>query len=331
VVVYSALKGGRREMELGKLSPKIIEKIIFPYLGASNPRIELGPGIGEDAAVINIEGEKYIVASSDPIVGVDEEPGFYLVHVNANDVASKGGDPSFFLTTIIVPQSWTEEDLENLSKEIDRECKKLGIALIGGHTEVTRKFDYPILVGTMFGFAPKVMNAKNIRPGDKIVLTKGAGIEGVSILARVFKERLLKSLGQRELEEALALKNLISVVKEAKILRKWAVFMHDPTEGGILGGLNELKLRSGLDIRIEIERIPISPIVNKVCKILNIDPLKLISSGALLAVVPESDAENAVAMLTTHGIESKIIGEFTEGKGNLPYSEGDELWKLLSW
>lgn len=318
-------------MELGKLSPKVMEKVVFPYLGASNPRVELGPAIGEDAAVINIEGERYLVVSSDPIVGADEEAGFYLVHINANDVASKGGDPSFFITTIIIPESWNEENLESLMKEIDRECKKIGIALIGGHTEVSKKFKYPILSGTMFGFAPKLMKAENIKPGDKIILTKGAGIEGTSILARVYRRELSKILSEIELKEAFDLKESISVVKEAKILRRWAIFMHDPTEGGILGGLSELKLRSNLDIILNLEDIPIPTIVQKICNYFNIDPLKLIGSGALLAVVPESDAEDALAALSSHGIKASLIGSFTDKDGNLPYSEGDELWKLLSW
>ncbi|MCS7233305.1 MAG: AIR synthase family protein [Synergistetes bacterium] len=318
-------------MELGKLSPKLMEKLIFPYLGAPNTRVELGPAVGEDAAVINVEGEKYLVVSSDPIVGADEEMGFYLVHINANDVASKGGDPSFFITTIIVPESWNENALENLMREIDRECKKIKISLIGGHTEVTKKFKYPILSGTMFGFAPKLMKADNIRPGDKIILTKGAGIEGTSILARVFKEELSKVLKETELIEALELKEKISVVEEARILRKWAVFMHDPTEGGILGGLYELKLRSGLNININLEDIPIPQITQKICSYFKIDPLKLIGSGALLAVIPESDIEDAIATLLNHGIKANVIGTFTDKDGNLPYSEGDELWKLLSW
>lgn len=318
-------------MELGKLSPELMERIVFPYLGAQNPRVELGPAIGEDAAVINVEGERYLVISSDPIIGADEEPGFYLVHINANDVASKGGTPSFFITTIVVPESWKESDLENLMRAIHEECNKLNIAIIGGHTEVTRKFNYPILSGTMLGFAPKLMSAKNIRPGDKIIITKGAGIEGVSILARAFKDRLMKTLSEREVSEALKLKELISVVKEAKILRKVAVFMHDPTEGGVLGGLNELKLRSGLNINAYLEKIPVPPIVRRICDLLKIDPLKLISSGALLAVVPESDAEEATDLLLSHGIDATIIGEFTDKEGNLPYSEGDELWKILSW
>lgn len=318
-------------MELGKLPPKLLEKIIFPYLGAPNYRLELGPAIGEDAAVIKVEGERYLVVSSDPIVGADEEAGFYLVHINANDVASKGGDPSFLITTIIVPESWSEEMLENLMKEIDRECKKLGTALAGGHTEVSKKFKHPILVGTMFGFAPKLMKAENIRPGDKIILTKGAGIEGTSILARAFRKELSQTLSEGELAEALSLKEKISVVQEAKILRRWAIFMHDPTEGGVLGGLCELKLRSKLDITVELQEIPIPSIVQKVCSYFKIDPLKLIGSGALLAVLPEHSVDDALGALSNHGIEAKLIGTFTEGRGNLPYSEGEELWKLLSW
>ncbi|MBC7332083.1 MAG: hydrogenase expression protein [Synergistetes bacterium] len=318
-------------MELGKLSPKLMEKLVFPYLGIHNPRLELGPAIGEDAAVINVEGERYLVVSSDPIVGADEEAGFYLVHINANDVASKGGDPSFLITTIILPESWDESALERLMKEIDDECKKLGIAIAGGHTEITRKFKHPILVGTMFGFTPKLMKAENIRPGDKIILTKGAGIEGTSILVRAFWKELSKVFSEKELNEALALKEQISIVPEAKILRRWAVFMHDPTEGGILGGLCELKLRSNLDVNLEFEEIPVLPIVQKICNYFKIDPLKLIGSGALLAVVPEHSVEDALGALSNYGIESKVIGTFTEEAGNLPYSEGDELWKLLSW
>ncbi len=318
-------------MEPGKLPPPMMEKLVFPYLGLPNPRVELGPAVGEDAAVINVEGKRYLVVSSDPIVGADEEPGFYLVHINANDVASKGADPSFFTITVIAPENWEEKDLEKLMREIDRECKKVGASLIGGHTEVTRKFKHLILSGTMFGFAEKVLCAKNIKPGDKIILTKGAGIEGTSILARAKRDFLEKKLSQKEIDEAIALKDKISVVREAKILRKWAIFMHDPTEGGVLGGLNELQIRSGLGVEADLSKIPIPGIVSKICDALDIDPLKLIGSGALLAVLPESDVEIAISSLSAQGIEAKVIGTFVKGKGNLPYTEGDELWRILSW
>ncbi len=317
-------------MNPGKLPPEMMEKLIFPFKGKIRSEVIVGPQIGEDAAVIDI-GNRYLIVTSDPIIGTDNLIGYFLVHINANDIASKGGIPAYMTVTVAFPQSAGEKDIRNLMKEIDTEARKLGIAIVGGHTEITTKFNSIVASGTMIGYADRVMSLADVNEGDIIILTKSAGLEGTSIIVSNHTEQVRGKLSEEEIKEAVNYVSSISVVKEALIAREKAVFMHDPTEGGIVGGLSELESKSKLNIEVDWDSIPVTELTKKVCSVFNIDPLHLISSGALLIVVHEADEKWILSKLQNNGIRAKSIGRFTSKKGNLIPSYQEELWKVMKW
>ena len=317
-------------MNTGKLPPEMMEKLIFPFKGKSRPEVLVGPQIGEDAAVIDI-GNRYLIVTSDPIIGTDKLIGYFLVHINANDIASKGGKPAYMTVTIAFPQNIKEEEIRSFMQEIDAEARKLNIAVIGGHTEITTKFSSTVASGTMIGYANRVMSLKDVKEGDIILLTKFAGLEGTSIIVSNHMEYMENKLSKEEMEEATSYIKHISVVKEALIAREKAVFMHDPTEGGIIGGLSELQAKSNLNIEVDWNSIHITDVTRKVSSIFNIDPLHLISSGALLIVVHEVDEKGVIRELKNSGIKVEKIGRFTSRAGNLKPSYEEELWKVMKW
>jgi hydrogenase maturation factor len=322
-------------MKPGKLPPELLERLVLSRLPSKGKGVIVGPGTGIDGAALKVEGT--LVASSDPITGATKRIGFYAVHVNANDVAVMGAEPRWFLTTILLPENADEGLLSEIIYEISREAEKLGIAVVGGHTEVTPGLDRPIVVGTMLGEAERLVKPSP-RPGDAIVMTKWAGIEGTAIIAEELRERLAPVFGREFLERASSLIEYLSVLPEARVLRKVANAMHDPTEGGILNGLHEMADVSGLGFRVYAERIPIREETKAICEFLGVNPLALISSGVLIASVPRDYAGKAVEELLSLGINASIIGEFLRGErvivddnGERPAwrPESDELWKVL--
>ena len=84
---------------VGKLPARQLEKLLARH-ARQDPRVLVGPGIGEDAAVIDM-GERCLVAKTDPITFASDEIGWYAVHVNANDVACCGARPRWFLATLL--------------------------------------------------------------------------------------------------------------------------------------------------------------------------------------------------------------------------------------
>jgi hydrogenase maturation factor len=294
-------------------------------------------------------GDKYLVAKTDPITFVTDEIGYYAVHVNVNDVVCTGATPKWFQSTILLPAGLTDGDLiEYIFKNIHDTCKSLGIAVIGGHTEITTGLDRPIVIGSLLGEVEKekLLLSSGPTPHDSIILTKGIFIEGTSIIARE-KESILKQKGFDD-EFIEMCKNYlynpgISVFNEAITSNdKFPVTsMHDLTEGGLFCGLAELAIASDLGLSIKKDQINVLPEPLELSKIFKINPYNTISSGSLLISINEEFADDLINLLRKNGINSSIIGKFTKDKGEylifdenlrksqMEYSEIDEITKVV--
>ena len=296
----------------GKVPAEILEKIVFKHLGTKRKEIAVGPSLGVDCAVIDIGGSS-IVVSTDPITGALERIGWLAVHINANDVATFGVHPRFFASCMLFPENVSSEDIERICKQMDEAAKELGVAIIGGHCEVTPGLTHPIIVGCTLGITPKgrYVTSGGAEPGNKLIVTKTVGIEGTAILANDRELQLKSKLDNRLLDKAKKFFDLISVVKEATLAFETGgvTAMHDPTEGGIFGGIHELADASKLGVRIFEERIPIANETFKICEIFQIDPFQLISSGALLIAAKEENAQKIIQVLRKNGIRASLVGE----------------------
>lgn len=314
---------------VGKLPPEILKDDVLRYSGALRPEVLVGPGLGEDAALVRWGSAPYLVAASDPVVGATEGAGRLLVHINANDIACKGGDPAWFIVTLIVPARDGVECVRHIMEEIHATCESLGIAVVGGHTELTDRYDRPVIVGTMMGPSCWDLRADKIRKDDVILATKHVGLEGMSIIAHD-RPDLLSFLSREELDEVRSWQNDLSVLKEARLLRDLARYMHDPTEGGLEGGLLEVRNSCGLGVALDMERIPISPLTARAAQKTGFDPLHLISSGVLIAVLEPDKVDEALNRLSNEGVKANIIGHFIEPRGQCKSDAHEELWGILS-
>jgi hydrogenase expression/formation protein HypE len=304
---------------LGKLPPDYLTRLIDQF-GASDSDLVLGPGTGLDCAVIDV-GSHYLVLKSDPITFADENIGWYLVHVNANDIATMAATPRWLMLTILLPElSATPEYLEAIVNQIKKGCDEIGVVVIGGHTEITHGLDFPILAGTMIGEVPKdkLITPRGIQTGDHILLSKGVPIEATALLAREVPELLSKSLSKSEIDEARAylIDPGISVLKDSQIaMRAGAVSaMHDPTEGGLSAALWEMAQAGQCQLVIDLDRVYIPDIARKVCDSLNLDPLAAISSGALLMTAAPAESQKIIEALSDNSIACSDIGHVDPGE-----------------
>ncbi len=315
---------------IGKLPPQILESQILRYRGAYRSDVLIGPGIGEDAALIDWPRGKLLAISSDPIVGAEQGAGRYLVHVNGNDIACKGGDPSHLVVTLIVPKNYGRKYASEVMAEIDQACREIGVAVIGGHTEITDRYERPVVMGTMLGTSDYNYRAESICPGDRLIATKHLGLEGMAIVANDRPDLLQPLLTDSEIAEMASWVNSISVLPDAKSIRDLARFMHDPTEGGFLGGLTEISRLGKLGIKLDQEALPVHPWTRKAAKALGFNPLKLISSGVLLALVPERACAAALSRLAAAHIPGVVVGEVTAEPCQFEISTDEELWRILA-
>ncbi len=301
-------------MQPGKVPPDILSNIIFKHLGHSDPDVILGPGLGQDASVLKV-GQKVIIAATDPITGSIEDLGWLVVHVNANDIATFGVAPRWFLASLMLPVGCTEEQIEHIVDQVHKAASSLDIAVVGGHSEITPGIDRPIAAGFMLGVAEdgQFVTSSGAKPGDAIVLTKCAAPEGTAILASEGREKLTALLGQRIVDQAISLRNRISVVKDglAAFRTGHVTAMHDPTEGGVSNGLHEICDASGVGFRIDVAAIKTDESTSRICETLAIDPMELISSGCMILTCKSSNSEDVIRAIEKEGIEAAVIGETT--------------------
>jgi hydrogenase expression/formation protein HypE len=325
----------------GKLPPQVLAELLgrIPH---RDPRVVVGPRIGEDAAVIDF-GDRYLVAKSDPITLATERIGWYAVQVNANDLATLGARPRWFLATLLLPKAEVVNSLaETIFSDILAACEELDVSLCGGHTEITPGLDRPIVAGHMLGEVEKerLVRKERIQPGDVALLTRGVALEGTAILAREKAGELAAGLEPVLLERArdLLFRPGISVVADALAAAGATPVhgMHDPTEGGLIGGLYELAEAAGCGISVERRLVLILPETEAICSRLGLDPLRLIASGALLIAAAPEDAPRIVAALAARGTPVAAIGRFTAQEEGLrldgqpfAFPEFDEISRVL--
>jgi hydrogenase maturation factor len=304
--------------DLGKLPMDFLQVLLQRY-GGHDERLVLGPRVGEDAAVLDF-GERYLVVKSDPITFATDEIGWYVVHVNANDIATMGARPRWLLLTLLLPERRTDRALvEKIFSQVDRACEALGVALCGGHTEITHGLDRPLAVGLMLGEVdkPNLVRSDGAQVGDDVILTKGIAVEGTAILARELEADLTARLGAEMVVRGRRLLEVpgISVLRDAEIVCRVGRprAMHDPTEGGLSTGLWELALASGKGIVVDLAEVQVYAETAALCEALDLDPMGLIASGALLVSAAPAESMLMVEALAAAGIGAAVIGQVVEG------------------
>ncbi|MDR5709527.1 MAG: AIR synthase family protein [Armatimonadota bacterium] len=324
-------------MRPGKVPPELLQRLVYPYLGRRRD-VLVHAGWGQDCAVLDF-GEWVCVVTTDPITGATRHLGQLAVHVACNDLAATGAEPVGLLLDVLLREGSTEEDLRQLMEEAGKAVAEIGVEIVGGHTEVTPGIDRTLVVMTGIGKAPRngYVTTSGARPGDTLLITKAAGLEGTAILATDFATYFARHLGQDLVHRAQAFLEEISVLPEGRVaVRAGAVAMHDATEGGIVGAALEMAHASGVGLELWVDRIPVREETRRICDLLGIDPLGLVSSGSLL--IATQDPDRTLEALAQAGIPAAAVGLFRSGgltqvrdgkrQELVPFAR-DELWRAL--
>ena len=307
-------------LETGKLDSELLKKIVFEKITYRNDQVKIRPGIGEDCAVMDF-GEYDCIMSTDPISSAVSDIGKLAIHITCNDIASNGVQPLGIMLACMLPEGTTDKDIEHIMGQAAETAAALQVEIVGGHTEITPAVKQPVIVSTAIGKCPAggSQTGGNMAPGDYIMVTKSVGLEGTGIIACDYENRLKEAgFGEDEIEGAKALLNSVSVVAEGVAAGRVGTHgMHDITEGGILGAVWEMCQISHVGAEVWEDSIPILPETEKICAHFDINPLRLISSGSMVIIVPKEKKEEMEKALEEAGVPASVIGIIREEKEDI--------------
>jgi hydrogenase maturation factor len=307
--------------EIGKISPEIFEELIYPRLGAVSKHILVGPQHGVDVGIVEIGGQA-VAMTADPVFIVPEygweRAAWFAIHILASDVVTSGLPPTYLSIDLNLPLAMTKEQLTIMWDTIHRECVKMGMAVVCGHTARYDNCHYPMVGGATVmavGGMDRYVTPRFAEPGDKVIVTKGPAIEACGIFATMFPNYLARKLGPEFSGHAQRLFYKMSVVDEAVaavtvgVRGEGVTCMHDATECGIWGGLYEIAQAAGVGMRVQKEAIVVEEGVPEICGLFGMEPYASISEGTLLLTCRPHRADAVVEVLANRGVRSSVVGE----------------------
>lgn len=326
-------------MKVGKISETILKRSVFKQIRTKRDEVLLGAGVGEDCAALKLEPGEVFVISTDPITGTVKDVGTLAVQVTVNDLASSGAEPVGVMLTVLLPEEITEEDIKEMMGQVEEACAGANIQVMGGHTEVTKAVNQPVISVAGVGKARegRLISTAGAKAGQDILVTKWIGIEGTSIIAKEKEEELRTRFSADFVDTAKGFDQYLSVLPEAGIAVDFGVSaMHDVTEGGIYGALWELAEASGVGLEIDLKAVPIRQETVEICEYFGLNPYYLISSGCML--MASERGHDLARELQKAGISAAVIGKAVEGKARrilngeeesfLERPKTDELYKI---
>ena len=327
-------------MKVGKIPESVLKRSVFKQIHTKRSEVLLGAGVGEDCAAVKLAEDEMFVMSTDPITGTATDIGNLAIHITLNDLASAGAEPVGVLLTILLPENSEEAVLKKTMAQIETACAEANVQIMGGHTEVTKAVNQPLINVCGVGKAKvgKLVSTAGAKVGDDIIVTKWIGLEGTSIIAKEKEQELLSRYPAQLVEAAKNFDKYLSVLPEAASAVKSGVSaMHDVTEGGIFGALWEMAEASGVGLEIDLKKIPVKQETIEVCEFFGINPYELISSGSMLMAAP--DGNTLVRELEKQGIHAAVVGKAVAGNDRVLMNEDetrfleppktDELYKVV--
>lgn len=327
-------------MKVGKVPEAVLKRSVLKQIRTNRPEVLLGASVGEDCAAVALQEDEMFVLSTDPITGTAKDIGNLAIQITLNDLASAGAEPIGVMLTFLLPEKLSEAKLRGMMEQAEAAAHAANVQIMGGHTEVTRVVNQPVISVVGVGKAKKgrLISTAGARPSMDVIVTKWVGLEGTSIIAKEKEEELLKRYPQALVDTAKGFDAYLSVLPEAAVAVESGVSaMHDVTEGGIFGALWEMAESAGVGLEIDLKKIPIRQETVEVCEFFDINPYELISSGSMLMAA--ADGNGLVRALEAANIPAVCVGKVTEGNDRVLLSgeerrfleppKTDELYKVV--
>jgi hydrogenase expression/formation protein HypE len=267
----------------------------------------------DDCATLPLNGSRLAFSTDsfvvDPLFFPGGDIGELAVYGTVNDLCTSGARPLFMSVGMILEEGFSLEALRRIVTSMQAAATRAGVRIVTGDTKVVDKGkgDKVFINTTGIGVIEHdgALSARNIRPGDRVLLSGSIAEHGMAILSQ--REGLAFETPIES--DAAPLHGLTAAILEAGGAAVHA--LRDPTRGGVAAALNEFAGAARVGLRLVEARIPIQPPVAGACAFLGLDPLYVANEGKLLAVVAPDKAEAVLAAMRAHplGQRAALIGD----------------------
>lgn len=299
-----------------------MKRSVLRQINTDREELISGAGIGKDCAILALGDGMETVLCTTPVSASADRVAGYAIPMALNNLAVAGASPVAVMLTVLLPSDAMEEELQSIMKQAQEVCESLGVAIAGGHTEVSPVVREPLVQVTGIGKkeAARAGYPQGIKEDQDIVVSKWIGLEGTARLARERKEELCTRYPVRMVEEAAGFDRYLSVIPEAATAMKSGVCgMHDVSRGGIFGALWEMASGAGVGLEIDLKKISVKQETVEICEFFGINPYELLSGGCLIMVT--QDGNGLVGELQRNQIPAVIIGRTTAGNDRILFNE----------
>jgi len=262
-----------------------------------------------DAATLDIgEGRLLVFTTDSFIVSPIFFPGGDIGHIamcgTINDLAVIGADPLGISLALVIEEGFPTADLTKILASIKKISRTTKTPVVTGDTKVMEKGKLDKIVINTAGVGVVKKNevlTKQIKPGDKIILSGGLGEHAVALLSKRFDYT------------TTIVSDSKPIVEEIKKVKKFIKVAKDPTRGGISASLHEIRQRYNVGMLLDEESIPVKPGVRKVTELLGINVYELACEGRFVCIAAKNLAHTVERILKKYNEAASIIGEITQG------------------
>lgn len=293
----------------GLLTNKLLDSGVFVLF--KNPHLAQR----HDGSVLELHGKTAMTTDSfvvSPIFFPGGDIGELAVNGTVNDLAMCGAKPEYLSLSFILEEGFTMEEFWQVLCSIKDAAESCGAQVVTGDTKVVDrgKADKIFINTTGLGsLHPKAtIAAKQVRPGDKILVSGELAAHGIAIMS--VREGL-------EFETTIESDTMPLHKPVLHLLDEFGGAIHmlrDATRGGVATVLNEIAQQTGHGIDIYQKELPLNPQVEGACEILGLDPLYVANEGKFVAFLAGEIAEKATSVLREHEgcRQACIIGEVVQ-------------------
>ncbi|RDI72570.1 AIR synthase family protein [Halopelagius longus] len=315
--------------DLGKVDRAFFDEYIYPNLGADRDDVAIGPTHGVDFGLLEL-GEYAVSIATDPVsllpgLGFDRAGRFALDFVLA-DVAVSGLAPSHLAISFTLPPEMSDEEFAAVWRSMHEEAEELGVSVVTGHTARYAGCSFPWVGGATalgVGDPSDVVRPDGARVGDDVLVTKGPAVEATGLLTNLYPDQFdlpaeTLEAAQSRLDEAECVRDAMTASAAGEVHA-----MHDATECGVFGALNEVADGACVRFDVSLEEVPVRPGVRETCEYLGIDPWAATTGGTLVLTVAPEDTDAIVSALEAEGTPVGVAGRVSEGSG--VYADGERI------